>query len=329
MLSKKRKVIVYSILMSILCFMVLISLGIGAVAIHPMTVLTNLLGFNKDQSFIIFEYRLPRVFLAVLSGAGFAVSGAILQGVVRNSLASPDVVGVTKGAGVGAMLIILLVPTAPVFLLPIAAFIGAGLAAASLLFFTIKYRMQPASLAMTGIAIGALCQAVMQYMMVKFPGDVNAALIWLAGSLFGRGYDQLYVLVLCFMVLFPIVWMLKDKLDVLLLHDQLVKGLGESPKGTRILWIVIAVLIAGSCVAAVGSIGFIGLIGPHIARRITSSKAKELLPLSAIVGAILLLSADTLGRTIIAPVEIPAGILTAVLGAPYFLYLLRHESRTR
>ncbi|MGR3205227.1 FecCD family ABC transporter permease [Bacillus glycinifermentans] len=328
---KKSLHIKHPFMMIILLFLVMlvcviISIGFGALYIAPGDVIKNLFGISSDYQFIIQKYRLARVILAVLAGAGLGVSGAILQGVIRNPLASPDVIGITKGASLAAMVVILLFPAAPLIVLPLSAFAGAGLVAALLMVFVRKKNARPSTIALVGIALGAICHAGMQYMMVKFPGDVNAALIWVTGSLWGRSWDEIKLLAPWLALCLPILFLLAAKLDLMSLGDELVDGLGERSARLRFMLIFVAVGLAGSCVAVVGSIGFVGLIAPHIARRLVGTKSKYLLPASGLAGSIILLAADSLGRGLMPPVEIPAGILTAIIGAPYFLYLLKAES---
>ncbi|ATH94306.1 iron-dicitrate transporter subunit FecD [Bacillus glycinifermentans] len=328
---KKSLHIKHPFMMIILLFLVMlvcviISIGFGALYIAPGDVIKNLFGISSDYQFIIQKYRLARVILAVLAGAGLGVSGAILQGVIRNPLASPDVIGITKGASLAAMVVILLFPAAPLIVLPLSAFAGAGLVAVLLMVFVRKKNARPSTIALVGIALGAICHAGMQYMMVKFPGDVNAALIWVTGSLWGRSWDEIKLLAPWLALCLPILFLLAAKLDLMSLGDELVDGLGERSARLRFMLIFVAVGLAGSCVAVVGSIGFVGLIAPHIARRLVGTKSKYLLPASGLAGSIILLAADSLGRGLMPPVEIPAGILTAIIGAPYFLYLLKAES---
>ncbi|ASB91135.1 MULTISPECIES: FecCD family ABC transporter permease [Bacillus] len=328
---KKSLHIKHPYMMIILLFLVMlacviISMGYGALYIAPGDVVKNLFGISGEYQFIIQKYRLARVVLAVLAGAGLGVSGAILQGVIRNPLASPDVIGITKGASLAAMIVILIFPAAPLIVLPLSAFAGAGLVAVLLMIFVRKKNARPSTIALVGIALGAVCHAGMQYMMVKFPGDVNAALIWVTGSLWGRNWDEIKLLAPWLMIFLPILFLLASKLDLMSLGDELVDGLGERSARLRFILIFAAVGLAGSCVAVVGSIGFIGLIAPHIARRLVGTKSKHLLPASGLAGSIILLASDSLGRGLMPPVEIPAGILTAIIGAPYFLYLLKQEA---
>lgn len=315
------------VLMIIILILSIVSLGIGAIYITPLEIVQNLLGDGiQSQTFILHNYRIPRILIAVLVGAGLATAGAILQGVLRNPMASPDVIGVTKGAGLAAVIIIVLFPKSPIIFLPLSAFIGAAIIAAVLVVFVYKKGAHPNTIALVGIALGAICQAGIEYFMIKFPDDVNTTLLWLTGSLWGRGWDQVLFLLPC-LIFVPILIGLTSKLDILSLGDDIATGLGEKSKVLRYILLGVAVFLTGVCVAAVGSIGFIGLIAPHIARRVVGSKFKMLLPASALFGSILLLVADSLGRGLFPPIEIPAGIVTAVIGAPYFLYLLRCERK--
>lgn len=315
------------VLLIIILILSIISLGLGAIYITPSEIIQNLIGEGtSSQKFILSNYRIPRIIIAIIVGSGLATAGAILQGILRNPLASPDVIGVTKGAGLAAVIIIVLFPASPIIFLPLAAFIGAAIIAVILMLFVYKKGAQPNTLALVGIALGAICQAGIEYFMIKFPDDVSATLLWLTGSLWARGWDQVYILLPC-LILIPLLIGLTSKLDILSLGDDIATGLGERSKFLRYILLGVSVVLIGVCVATVGSIGFIGLIAPHIARRIVGSKFKVLLPASALFGAILLLVADSLGRGLFPPIEIPAGIITAVIGAPYFLYLLRSERK--
>jgi ABC-type Fe3+-siderophore transport system permease subunit len=316
------------LLLVLLAAAVIIGIGTGAVFLSPRQVVEALLGTGmKNHMFIIGEYRLPRVVLGMLAGAGLAVSGAILQGMIRNPLASPDVIGITKGAGLAAAVVIFLYPKSPAYLLPLAAFGGAGMVAFILYLYTYRRRVQPATLALVGIAIGVICQAGIQYLMVKNPGDVHSALLWMAGSLWGRGWEHVLAVLPWILVFLPLTYLLARHLDVLSLGDDVAEGLGENVTRLRVLLLVTSVALAGACVAVVGSIGFVGLLSPHIARRLAGGKHGSLLPAAALIGALLMVLADSLGRAILPPMEVPAGIVTAVIGAPYFLYLLGREKR--
>lgn len=318
------------ILSLIVASLAILSIGVGAVFISPVDMFRYFSGVDVGGSgFIIMNYRLPRISMALLVGTGLGVSGAILQGIIRNPLASPDVIGITKGAGLAAVIVIILFPGLPLISLPIAALFGAGIVTAILYLFAYRQGIRPATLALVGIALGAICQAGIQLLTVKFPLETNVALIWLTGSLWGKDWGDVWLLLPWIIVLFPVSILLASKLDVLTLGDDVAEGIGESVRRARLILLIVAVFLAGTSVAVVGTIGFIGLIAPHIARQLVGSKHHYLLPASALVGMCLLLLADGLGRGVLPPTEIPAGIFTAVIGAPYFLFLLRRLQLAR
>ncbi|ARI78194.1 FecCD family ABC transporter permease [Halobacillus mangrovi] len=307
-----------------------ISIGVGAVYISPSAIVTYFQGSNPEgQAFIIENFRMPRIVMALLVGAGLGVSGAILQGIIRNPLASPDVIGITKGAGLAAAATIILWDDSPVIALPIAAFIGAGAVTVALYIFAYRQGVKPATLALVGIALGAICQAGIQLLTVKFPVETNAALVWLTGSMWGKDWTDVLLLLPWILLLFPLALLLSPKLDVLNLGDDVAEGLGEPVKRARALLLVVAVILAAASVAVVGTLGFVGLVAPHIARQLVGNRHYFLIPASALTGMALLLLADGLGRGLLPPTEVPAGIFTAVIGAPYFLYLLRKMSVTK
>ncbi|APB77560.1 iron chelate uptake ABC transporter family permease subunit [Paenibacillus sp. FSL M7-0802] len=317
------------ILLALMLGVAFIAIGVGSTYITPSELITALTDQNASSWFIVHHYRLPRGLLAIMAGAGLAVAGVLLQGMIRNPLASPDVVGVSKGAGFAAVLVIVLLPSSPVALLPVAAFVGAGLAALLLVQLSMKGGMRPNMLALTGLAVGAIFQAATDYILVKYPLEASDTLTWLAGSLWGKGWDEVYGLLPWLIVLLPLAYTLQRKLDIMSLDEESSAGLGLSVKRVRTGLLAVSVALAASCVAAIGSIGFIGLLAPHLARRLFGNRHRYLLPGSAMIGALILVLADALGRGLKPPLEIPAGIVTAVIGAPYFLYLLLRERKQK
>jgi ABC-type Fe3+-siderophore transport system permease subunit len=299
------------------------SLSVGATDVSLNNVLHALVGDTADQAAqIVVQFQLPRVLLAWLVGIALAVSGAVMQGVIRNPLAAPDVVGVTKGAGFAGMLLLLAIPGLPVVAIVPASFIG-GLVAAALV-YVLAYRRgaTPVRIALVGIAVSAGFEAGIRFLLVRNPLDVSAALIWLTGSLFGRSMGSVLEILPWVVVLVPLIMVWARKLDVLGLGDDLAAGLGEPVERTRRLLLLFAVALAASAVAVSGTIGFVGLIAPHMARRVFGGRHLASIPAAALFGVLLMLFADMLGRGIAPPLEIPAGLVTAVVGGPYFLYLL-------
>jgi ABC-type Fe3+-siderophore transport system permease subunit len=297
---------------------------VGAVRIPFGDVWAGLTDAKHPSYFIVHQLRLPRILVAILAGFGLAVGGVILQSVICNPLASPDVIGITKGAGFMAAAVLFLFPKLPSYYLPIAAFVGAFVAFLLLLLLSRRMTLRPSHLALIGIAIGTVFQAGIQYLIVRHPSDINMALLWLSGS-----WNNVYSLMPWIAVLLPIVWANYAKLNVFQLGEEMTAALGVRIGRQRFWLLLLAVSLAGISVSAIGAIGFIGLIAPHIARSLVGGRHQWLIPLAALIGADLMLLGDFLGRVIILPREVPVGIMTAVIGTPYFIYLLRLERRRR
>jgi ferric citrate transport system permease protein len=322
-LAKRHPAILMGSLGALALVLSVYSLMVGATDVSFGNLLHALVGDRSDQAAaIVLEFQLPRVLLCWLIGTALAVSGAVMQGVIRNPLAAPDIIGVTKGAGFGGMLLLLAIPGVPVLAVVPAAFVG-GLAAAGLVYL-LAYRRgaTPVRIALVGIAVSAAFEAGIRFLLVRNPLDVSAALIWLTGSLFGRSMSAVLEILPWVLVLVPLIVVWARKLDVLGLGDDLAAGLGEPVERTRRLLLLCAVALAAAAVAVAGTIGFVGLIAPHMARRIFGGKHLASIPAAALFGVLLMLFADMIGRGLAPPLEIPAGLVTAVVGGPYFLYLL-------
>jgi ABC-type Fe3+-siderophore transport system permease subunit len=299
------------------------SLSVGATTVPMSDVFRALTGnADTDASRIVIDFQLPRMLLCWFVGIALAVSGAALQGVIRNPLAAPDVIGVTKGAGFAGMLLLIAIPGAPAALVAPVAFVGGVVAAILVYVFAYKRGATPARIALVGIAVSAAFEAAIRFLLVRNPLDVNASLIWLTGSLFGRSMSAVWEILPWVAVLVPLLVMWSRKLDVLGLGDDLAAGLGEPVERTRRLIMITAVALASVSVAVAGTVGFVGLIAPHMARRVFGGRHLSSLPAAGLFGALLMIVADMLGRGIAPPLEIPAGLVTAAIGGPYFLYLL-------
>ncbi|MCS7459111.1 iron ABC transporter permease [Paenibacillus doosanensis] len=324
-----RAVLVLAALAVLLLLMLLISMNTGYIRLGPLDVFRTFFGAGTaKQHLILFEFRLPRIVITMLVGAGLAVSGCILQGISRNALADPGMLGINAGAGLMVILFISFYPTttaAPVFVLPFLALIGAGLTAT--IIYVLAYKrhegLSPTRLVLTGIAVAAGISAAMIVLTLRLdPQNYQFVAVWLAGSVWGSNWKFVLALLPWLIVLLPYAFYKARVLNVLNLGEQTATGLGAPVEKERLGLIAAAVGLAGSCVAVGGGIGFVGLIGPHLARRLIGPKHQHLLPASALTGGLLLIVADTIGRSIMQPEEIPAGIVVAVIGAPYFLYLL-------
>lgn len=327
--TRKKNLFILSILTILIIVTFIISMNTGVIKLTPMEVLSTLFGQgDAQQQLILFEFRLPRIIVAVLVGMGLAISGAILQGISRNALADSGILGINAGAGLMVMLFISFFPAtaaAPVFLLPVLAFIGSGMTA--ILIYALSYKrhegITPMRLLLTGIAVAAGISSAMIVLTLRLsPENYQFVATWLAGSIWGSNWKFVLALLPWLVVLLPFVYSKSRVLNVLNLGELTAVGLGASIEKERRWLLAASVGLAGASVSVSGGIGFVGLIAPHLARQLVGAKHQILLPASALVGGLLVLMADTIGRSLLEPSEIPAGIVVAVLGAPYFLYLL-------
>ncbi|RXZ80668.1 iron ABC transporter permease [Paenibacillaceae bacterium] len=302
----------------------LLNILLGDRAVPPLEALMTVAGMGtSDYDFTINTLRLPRALVGLLAGCGLAVAGVILQAVTRNPLASPGVIGLNSGASVAAVAVIVLFPAFPASRLPLVAFGGALLAAWLIYWLSWRRGSSPARMLLVGIGISAMAGAAVTYLLtVGGIFRVTQASIWMAGSLYGRSWEQLWPLLPWTLLLLPLIMILRRQLDVLQLGDELARGLGIRMERTRLLLIVVAVGFAGSAVAFTGPIGFIGLMAPHLARGLVGNISGKLLPAAALIGSLIVMLADLLGKTLFSPFEIPVGIVTAIIGAPYMIILL-------
>ncbi len=320
--------------LAILVFTLLVlvfSISYGEYDITPVEVVQTILGRlpqdhpdYRNFNLVVHTFRLPRILVAFLVGAALATSGAIMQGITRNPLADPYLLGVSGGAGLAAVALIVWLKTAPITLLPFAAFGGALLTAGVI--YTLAWKngsSTPLRLILIGIAISAVISAAMT-VMVLFGSinDVQQAYVWLTGSVYGRNWEHVRALGGWLLLFLPAAFLLARQLNALGLGDDTAKGLGLRVERGRALLLIVSVALAAAAVAVAGTIGFVGLVAPHITRRLVGPSHEGLLPVSALFGGALLVLADLIGRWIIAPSELPVGIVIAIIGAPYFLFLL-------
>ena len=297
----------------------LLSLQMGVIAVPWRALLTDW-QTGREYHYVLTAYRLPRLLLALLVGAALAVAGVLVQGIVRNPLASPDILGVNHAASLASVGALLLVPSLPVIALPLLAFAG-GMVGLILLRM-LANTSQPMKLALTGIALSACWASLTDWLMLSRPQDVNSALLWLTGSLWGRDWSFVKIAVPLLMLFLPLSLGFCRDLDLLALGDARATTLGVAVSRTRFRGLLLAVAMTSTGVAVCGPISFIGLVVPHMVRSITGGRHRWLLPVSALAGALLLVVADLLARIIHPPLELPAGVLTAIIGAPWFVWLL-------
>ena len=279
--------------------------------------------FHPDDKnyFTLMEYRLPRALLAIIIGGALAISGVLVQSVVRNPLASPDILGINNAAGLVAVTVLIFLPNLAFYWLPIFAFIG-GVLSFILLWMICGFNFRPIKMAIIGVALSALWAAISHYLMLTNPVEINTAMLWLTGSLWGRSWAYVDVVLPWLLVLLPLPFIFCRDLDTLGLGENKASTLGVSVNKTQILVLVLAVALSTTAVAICGPIAFLGLVAPHLARKLVGGRHRTLLPAAMLIGSLLLQISDILARVIDPPTELPAGILTAIIGAPYFFYLL-------
>lgn len=326
-MKKTRSGLIVSITFILVIIFAIIAIGLGSVTVPIKEIIQTIFqtGSTDVNETIIFNIRLPRVLLALIIGANIAISGAILQAVTGNPLADPGLTGVTSGAAVAVLMIMLAFPEYSSFI-PIAAFGGGILAATVVYSLAWKRRgLSPVSIILAGVAVNALCGGVVGYLSIMYSDRLPSAVQWMNGSLAAKGNSVLWMVLPYAVVGWIASIFAIRKMNIIKLGEQVATNLGENVNKIRIILSILAVFLAAISVAAIGMIGFVGLIVPHMARFLVGSNYKFLLPMSMALGALVLLIADTGGRTIFAPLEIPAGIVMAVIGGPYFLYLMRRS----
>jgi len=313
-----------------------ISTGLGEMTIHPLNVLKVFFGGGTDlEQLVVQSFRLPRIIIALLVGMGLAVSGAILQGMIRNPLASPDILGITGGATVAVVGFLAVFSdknqalTVSISWLPLAAFIGATIVALLVYLLAWNNGVSPIRFVLIGIGIMSLMKALTTMMLILGPiYKASQANLWITGSVSSSTWKNVAVLGPWTILFLVIAFVYARNINIQELGDDVATGLGGSVQRQRFTLLMISTALIGSSVAFAGGIGFVGLMAPHIARRLVGSNFGSLLPASALVGAILVMIADLIGRTLFSPLEIPAGVFTATIGAPYFIYLLYKTRNT-
>lgn len=302
------------------------SLIFGSADISMGRILEILFGkVTGTDGMVIWNIRFPRNIVGALVGADLAVAGAILQAVMKNPLADPGIVGVSSGAGLAGVIMLIFLPEASLLLTPV-AFIGAMLSAGAVYALAWKNGIRPSRIILAGVAVSAFLGSGISAILVFYSDRVQGALLWMVGGLSARSWPQVEAL-FPYTVLGLIFAMCGARaLTILSLGDETAHGLGLPVEKIRLLMTAAAALLAAGAVSIAGLISFVGLVVPHIVRLIIGSDYKFLIPGSALLGAGVLVLCDTLGRTVFAPVEIPAGIIMAFLGAPFFLYLLRRSA---
>jgi ABC-type Fe3+-siderophore transport system permease subunit len=285
--------------------------------------LTNwLTGRSGPAITYLLDNRLPRVVLGVLAGVALAVAGTAVQAVCRNPLAEPGIIGVTAGASVGAVGLLVLAPGASVGLMAGAAGLGAVIAFASVYGLAWRGGLDSDRLVLVGVGVAFLGASITTVLVLEDTVLSAQAMTWLSGSTYARDLGDAIPVVVALVLLVPVLAIASRELDLLALDDDTPRVLGVPLERVRLVALSAAAALTATAVAAVGVIGFVGLVAPHAARALVGGRHPRVLPLAALLGAALVCLADTVGRTVIAPDQLPAGLMTAVIGAPYFIWLL-------
>ncbi len=311
------------------------NVGTGEFPIAPLDVLRTVLRLPtdnannaKDYDFVVNTLRLPRALVAWVVGAMLALAGSVMQTLTRNPLASPDITGVAAGAGLGAVIMLVMAPAATAITLPLAALLGGLLVAALIYLLAWRNGDSPLRLVLVGIGLASVLGAAQTILLLRAPPEMaQRALYWLTGSLYARSWDNLIALLPWCVVFVPLVLFHAAPMNAIHLGDEVARGLGIHMQAQRGLLLLSAVGLTAAAISQVGALGFIGLLAPHLSRRLVGPSHEGNLYISAMIGGLLVVASDFVGRVVMSPAEIPAGIITALIGAPFFVYLLWRQSR--
>ncbi|MGE6205152.1 FecCD family ABC transporter permease [Guptibacillus hwajinpoensis] len=329
-LLDRRSLWVIAGLTGFVIIIALLSIGLGEIFMTMDEVVKALFGYgNEMNELVVKQFRFPRIAMSILAGAALAVSGAILQGMIRNPLASPDILGITWGGALATIGFLTIFSdkanalTVSIQWLPLASFIGAILAGFLVFGLSWKNGISPIRLVLIGIGLTALLQALTTLLMIIGPiyraSDAN---IWITGSVHGTNGQDVLTLLPWVVILMIILMVYSRRVNLQELGDDVARSAGAMLLKDRIALLLISTALAGGAVAFAGGVGFVGLMAPHIARKLVGSSFGVVVPVAALVGSILVMIADLIGRTLFSPLEVPAGVFTAAIGAPYFIYLL-------
>lgn len=331
--SQKRKIsirrvgVIWGILIIALCILSLVAIAVGSAGYSVLEILRAL--FSEEKStikVIVLNLRLPRLLLAILIGSSLSASGALLQSVMRNPLADPGTIGVSAGAGTAATTILLLFPQLTNSV-PLFAFGGAALACFMIYSMAWKRGVDPTRIILSGVAINSVLGAYNSLLQLMHSDSLEGVLAFMNGSLSGRSWAQVKLLVIYAGIGLVLSFLCIKSANTLQLGDEMAKSLGVKVNLARVCLSAVSAFLAAATVSVAGMIGFVGLVVPHISRLLVGSDYKAMLPTSVLLGAVVLLLADTLGRTVVPGMEIPVGIVMSVVGGPFFLYMLRKAGK--
>jgi iron complex transport system permease protein len=328
-LSAARLSFTLAVLVLLLLVITLFALAIGSVHVplsHIVATLTGAGDVAATERTIILAIRLPRVLLAIIVGAGLSVAGAMLQAILRNPLAEPYILGISSGGTMGTILVAAAAGSSGMFFSPAASF--AGSAIVMILVYLLAHRrgrLDPYTLLLAGVMVGAFFNAVVLFTYAMFNQELRSAFLWLMGNLSAAQMDTMIIAAPLTAVGVGVAWLDVRRYNLVATGEETAAQLGVNTGALRKRTYLLASLITGAVVSVSGVIGFVGLIVPHVCRLLFGPDHRILIPSSFLVGGAFLVLADTVARTLIAPAEIPVGAVTAALGAPVFVYLLRRR----
>ncbi|MGM9932259.1 FecCD family ABC transporter permease [Pradoshia sp.] len=332
-MRKKNTLGLLSVFVLLIAITVYISLTNGAFDMTVGEVVRTLLRIEGDPKFdlIIFDFRLPRIVIAALVGMGLGVAGTVIQGITRNGLADSGILGINAGAGAAIVIFMFFfqgqlsnLGTAGIMLQPLFGLAGGLLAALLIYFFSFKGgRLDTERLLLTGIAIGSGFGALSLYVSLKMKSaDFEMATVWISGSIYNANWVYILSMLPWLLILLPIIYHKAHLLDLFQLEEATVTSIGVRVEREKSILLLASIGVISSCVSVSGSISFIGLMAPHIARSLVGTRHRAIIPVSGAVGMLLVLLSDFIAKTAFSPLEIPVGIVVSIIGVPYFLYLL-------
>ena len=336
---KRRR---FKIIALVLFILLLVSLTLylcwGTYKIAPLDAIKTILGRGtKLQNAAILNLRLPRMLVGISVAIALSTAGALLQTITKNELADSGIIGINAGAAVAAVIFISLktanyystLGAFSVYVLPFMAIIGAGVSATIIYFLSSRNGVKPKRLLLIGLGMNAGLNAFITFFTFRGGvGDYNRVLIWTSGSLWGAGWDYAKIIIPLVLLMFTLILLNYKKLDILNLSDEHAISLGLNLNKERKKFLSYAVILAGGATAFAGNVGFVGLISPHIARKLVGPYHKNFLVISAVVSAIIILFADAVSRNLFSPIEIPVGITISIFGVPYFIYLMAFQKES-
>ncbi|MBH1941381.1 iron ABC transporter permease [Mobilitalea sibirica] len=331
-LIRKQRIIFVTLLLLII-LTIGIGMGLGYSSLSYDRLLPVLFGNGTfKEEFVLYQVRLPRMIITLLGGMALSLSGAILQGITRNDLADPGIIGINSGAGAAIAAFYLFLPinaASFAFLLPVVAFFGAMLTAIFIyvLSFRKNHGFEPIRLVLIGVGFSMALSGLMIIMISSAERmKVDFIAKWLSGNIWGTDWPFILSILPWLIILIPFTIYKANRINILTLGDPVAIGVGVAVGKERFILLLTAVALAASAVSVTGGIAFIGLMAPHIAKTLIGPRNQLFIPIAILIGGWLLLIADTIGRQLLDPQGIPAGIMVALIGAPYFLYLLLHNN---